>query len=164
MIRKLLPVLLTVTLVAGMGINVFATENVDILTENPPAPIGIELYGANAPGSKADVHNLSVSSYNYQVAEIGYRVYTSKWLTGKSSMSVSVSNWTILKTYTGTDNSLTVRLYDSSGTQISSKNVTISYNSGSCSFTGLNTSKKYYICFEVPTNSNKYSFDGSIHK
>lgn len=129
-----------------------------------PAISEIEPQGANPPSGFADTHDLSVSDYNYQVTNIGYRVYTSKWLTGVSSIKISVSNWKLLEEYHGaTKDQLTLRVYNSSKKLVDSKTITIYSGSGSATFSGLSSTSKYYVCFEVPTNSNRYSFDGSIY-
>ncbi|MDK2964997.1 hypothetical protein [Lacrimispora sp.] len=162
MLKKLLSVALAAIMVLGMSTSVFAAENRDVLTPIPPSSIGIQPDGAKPPSSSADIHNLSVFEYNYQVEDVGYRVYTSKWLTGASSMDVLVDNWTILESYGGTSNIVTVRVFNSSKKEVTSKKITISHGYGTATFTGLTSSAKYYVCFEVPTNSNRYSFDGNI--
>jgi hypothetical protein len=77
-------------------------------------------------------------------------------------MDVLVDNWTILESYGGTSNIVTVRVFNSSKKEVTSKKITISHGYGTATFTGLTSSAKYYVCFEVPTNSNRYSFDGNI--
>lgn len=120
MLKKLLSVALAAIMVLGMSTSVFAAENRDVLTPIPPSSIGIQPDGAKPPSSSADIHNLSVSEYNYQVEDVGYRVYTSKWLTGASSMDVLVDNWTILESYGGTSNIVTVRVFNSSKKEVTS--------------------------------------------
>ncbi len=164
MFKKLLSVALSVIMVLGMGTSTLAAGDIDILTPIPPSPIGVGVqpYGANPPSSGADVHNLSISKYNYQVEDVGYRVYTSKWLTGASSIYVLVDNWTILKEYGGTNNKVTIRVFNSSKQEVTSKEITIFNGYGSATLRGLSSTGKYYVCFEVPTNSNRYSFNGHI--
>lgn len=162
--KKIVSLMLSMVLCLSMCMQVSAKEEVYTLSPTPPAISGIEPQGANPPSSGADTHDLSVSSYNYQVADMGYRVYTSKWLTGASSISISVSNWNLIKEYHGaTNNQLTLRVYNSRKKQVDSETITISDGSGSVTFSGLTSTSKYYVCFEVPTNSNRYSFDGFIY-
>ena len=118
--------------------------------------------GSERPSNSASVHNLSKSSYSYKVNEIGAQVFTNSWLTGKDTMNVSISNWKILQNFGGTNDKVTVYLYNSSNRIVDSEEVTIKNGSGSVEFKGLNSSSKYYICFSVPLNSNKYSFSGTI--
>lgn len=124
----------------------------------------ISIQGANPPSKKADIHNLSKSNYNYQATNMGFRLYTSKWLTGSSSLYVTVSNWKVIEQYNGAESKkLTIKVYNSKKKKVDSKDITIGrYNSGSASFSGLSADSKYYVCFETPTNSNRYSFDGTI--
>lgn len=163
--KGIVSLMLSLVLCLAMCMPVSAKEEVYTLSPTPPAISGVETRGANPPTIFADTHDLSVSGYNYQVTDMGYQVFTSKWLTGASSIKISVSNWTLIKQYHGaTSNQLTLKVYNSSKKLVDSKTITISSGSGSATFTGLTSSSKYYICFEVPTNSNRYSFDGSIYK
>ncbi len=166
--KRIVTFILTFVLCMVMGVSVFAGEKNNVLSSNPPSELTVInniKKGKNPPAKKADTHDLSVSNYNYQVSDMGYRVYTSKWLKGASSIKISVSNWKLIDSYKGaTNNKLTVRVYNSKKKEVKSKQITISSKCGSGTISGLNSSKKYYICFEVPTNGNRYSFDGTISK
>lgn len=143
---------------------VLANNNVHQLVEDAPlSEVRMEMvpFGAKAPDSAASSHNLSVSKYNYQAQSIGYQLFTDKWLTGKSSMKVNVYNWTVLENHGGTSNKLTIKLFNSSRKMIASKTIRIS-DSGAVLFSGISSSSKYYVCFEVPMNSNRYTFNGDI--
>ena len=55
------------------SVNVFANQEVDVLTSTPPSLIQdstIGIYGAKPPKSSADVHDLSKSKYLYQVEDM----------------------------------------------------------------------------------------------
>ncbi|CAM3298773.1 hypothetical protein FITA111629_15165 [Filibacter tadaridae] len=132
----------------------------------PTAPIDSEEYvpyGAKPPGSSASTHNISISRYNYQVARVGAQVYTDKFINGKTRMSIYVNNWKVLDDLGGSNNEMTIVLNNSSHKTIASYTVTIKNGSASAHFVGLNASTKYYITFVVPTNGNKYSFNGYIN-
>jgi hypothetical protein len=68
--------------------------------------------------------------------------------------------------YGGTSNQLTVSVMNSSGSVVTSKTITFAsgYNSANISLSGLSSTTNYYVKFSVPTNGNKYSFDGTISK
>lgn len=72
------------------------------------------MYRPNPPGKNNSVHNLSISCYAYQVESFGYRLYTDKWIKGKSTVKVSINNWRVLVDYSD-GKSLTVRIHNSSG-------------------------------------------------
>lgn len=166
---KFLTLILTLLIMIIPTATIYASEEVYTLQPVPPAlndEEGISVYGAKPPTSGADVHNLSVSTYSYQVEEIGAAVYTSKWLTGASSIHVSVENWALLVSNPGaTNNKLTVSVYDSNKSFVASTSITIDsrFLVGSGDIDGLDSSKKYYVRFSVPTNGNKYSFNGDIY-
>lgn len=120
-------------------------------------------YGASKPGSSASTHNISISPYNYQVARVGAQVYTDKFLSGKTYMSIYVNNWKILKDLGGSKNQMTIYLRNSKHKEIARYPLTIKNGSASAHFVGLNASTKYYIEFSVPTNGNQYSFNGYIN-
>ncbi|WP_077612374.1 hypothetical protein [Clostridium sp. Marseille-P2415] len=161
-LKKIVVVLLSLAMLFSTSISAFAAGTPDTLSPYPPTYSGIVLDGANPPSSGADIHNLSVSSYSYQAKDFGYRIYTSKWLTGSKTMNVTVKDWKLIKEYGGTKDELTIRIFNSSKKEVKSQTITISGDVGSASFSGLSASAKYYVCFEVPTNSNRYSFNGSI--
>lgn len=138
------------------------SEIVDELVPTPP--VSQEFYGAKPPSSSADTHDLSKSAYNYQVERVGAQVYTSKFLTGKTSMTVTVKNWSVeAKDDIYATNELTVLVYDADTKKsVGKKLITIAGGEGSHTFTGLSSSKKYYIEFSVFTSGYKYSFNGSV--
>lgn len=117
--------------------------------------------GSSKPNSKK-VHDLSDSTYNYTVSSIGARVYTNTWFTGTTKICVNVDNWERL---TGSDQaesySLTVSLYNSKS-RVAINTLAMGSGSNTVSFTNLEATGKYYVLFSVPTNGNRYSFDGSI--
>lgn len=119
--------------------------------------------GSKKPGANASVHDLSVSNYNYQLTDFGFRLYTDKWLTSDSGkIKVSLSNFKTIEEHTGAiKNKITFRLYDSSGL-VSSSEKTVSKGSASATFSNIKSGKKYYVAFEVPTNGNRYSGKGYI--
>lgn len=140
----------------------------ELVPTAPTAPSGggITTYGSKPPSSSASTHNISISDYNYQVSKIGAQLYTDKFLTGKTSMRITVKNWKVLIDYGITPTTLTITLYDSSGKKIASpQGVPMDkyYNSNSVYFSGLNKSTKYYVKFSVLTNNQTYSFNGSIY-
>lgn len=108
----------------------------------------------------------SVSDYNYQVLDVGYRVFTDKWLTGVSSMKVTVENWEILEEYAGTNDEVTISVCKHGfwGDTCDSQTITglSEGDSDYVTFSGLDSSTKYYVRFEVPTNGNRYKFNGTI--
>lgn len=154
-------------IISTMSVSIASTLNeVNQLTKNPPIEdfsSGIILFGAKPPKSSASIHDLSTSSYNYQAKDMGYRLYTDKWIKGSTSITISVIDWKLLESYGGIDNKLTLRVYDSSNKQVASKTITVNSDT-STTIKGLSSSQKYYVCFEVPTNNNRYSFYGSIKK
>ena len=79
--KGIVSLMLSLVLCLSMCMQVSAKEEVYTLSPTPTAISEIEPQGANPPSGFADTHDLSVSDYNYQVTNIGYRVYTSKWLT-----------------------------------------------------------------------------------
>ncbi|MCH5263259.1 MAG: hypothetical protein J1F42_10125 [Lachnospiraceae bacterium] len=164
--KGLVSLMLSLVLCMAMCMPVSASEGVDTLSPTPPAAASeVEPRGANPPSSSADTHDLSVSSYSYQVTDMGYQVFTSKWITGASSIKITVSDWELLKEYTGAKkNELTLKVYNSSKKLVTSETITISDQSGSATLSGLTSTSKYYVCFEVPTNGNRYSFNGTISK
>lgn len=166
--KKIVTVLLlSVLLFSPVGFNSQAeASTLNQLIPTAPADSGYggtETYGAKVPTSKASTHNISTSAYNYQVEKVGAQVYTDKFIKGKKTMKVSVSNWKVLKNLGGGSNKVTVTLYNSSKKKISSKTITIKSGSGSTSFSSINASTKYYVMFSVPLNGNQYSFNGSIY-
>ena len=133
----------------------YQTEEVHYLTEDL-------IRGSNKPGSNASVHDLSVSNYNYQLTNFGYQLFTDKWLTSDSGeISVSLVDFKTIEEYGGTKDKITFKLCDSSGVLVSSEK-TVSSGSASVTWTNIKPDKKYYVCFEVPTNGNRYSGSGSI--
>lgn len=154
-------------MVSTAGMNAFATYgDIHTLIPTPPINNSVEItpFGSSAPPSSASTHDVSISDYNYQVQKMGYQVYTDKWLTGASSIIITVENWNVVEDYGGTNDKVTIKVYNSSNTFFDSKAVTIKNGIGSASFSRLTPTSKYYVCFEVGTNSNKYSFNGAISK
>lgn len=151
------------TFLCTIYITSYASNEVYTLQPYPPSSSVITIQGANPPTRGADIHNLSVSSYNYQVQKVGYRVYTSKWLTGAKKINVYIYNWAFWDHYiSATDDEVTVIVFNSKKKRVASKKITIRSSSGKATLSGLSSSSKYYVCFEVPTNGNTYKFDGFI--
>lgn len=169
-IKKCIAVLAMVATLASSNLVVLAADSaetteqtaeqinntVDVLYDNS------FLRGASKP-SASKVKNLSSDSYDYEVPSIGYRVYTNYCFTGVTDIDVDVYNWNIISRPAGnvTTDKLTIKLYNSGGTLIGTSTETV-YDSCYVSFTNLDATKKYYVLFEVPTNSVRYSFDGTI--
>ena len=164
---KILIVAVVILLLVPMK-QVYASEQVYTLQNIPPELCEENervVYGRKPPKSSADTHDLSISAYAYQVEDVGAAVYTSKWLTGASSIHVFVENWTLLKSSIGaTDDQVTVTVYDTDKKRVNSVTITIDerFLQGSGDITGLDSSKKYYVRFSVPQNENRYSFNGDI--
>ena len=122
----------------------------------------IKTRGSKKPGANASVHNLDISKYNYQIEDFGYRVYTDKWLKSSSGyITVKLSDFTVLEDYHGTSDKITFKLCDSSGVLVTSEK-TVSSGIASVTWKNIKSDKKYYVLFEVPTNGNRYSANGSI--
>lgn len=131
-------------------------DNVHILSEDL-------LKGAEKPGTNAPVHNLSKGAYAFKIDKIGAKVYTNSWFTGKSSITVDITNFEVTHSSPGTTkNKTTVYIYDSKNKSVGSKEIEISGLKGSHTFTGLNSKEKYYVLFTVPTSGNTYSMKGDI--
>ena len=77
-------------------------------------------YGPYPPEKNSSVHNLSISGYAYQVEKLGYRLFTDKWIKGKSTVKVSIKNWRVMADYSDAKG-MTVRIYDSSGNVVKSQ-------------------------------------------
>ncbi|MFB5267342.1 hypothetical protein ACE41H_11185 [Paenibacillus enshidis] len=146
------------------GGSAFASDDVHVLPTTPPAASsdGITIFGQDPPKSSASTHNLSISDYNYQVEKVGYEVFTDKWLTGVSSMTVRVDNWQVIKDVADGYN-LSIVVHNSSGNVVTYKTID-PRKIGVAKFTGLSASNKYYVSFAVPNNGNLYKFNGSISK
>ncbi|MDA1771365.1 hypothetical protein PDJ95_08160 [Bacillus cereus] len=157
------PLLLATTLATEASAS---TESFNVST-TPPVLVENDLtqnnvmYGAYPPGKNNSVHNIGISGYAYQVEKVGYRLFTDKWIKGKSTVKVSIRNWRVFDDYGGSK-ALTVRIYNSSGKAVGSKTLS-SPNGEVVTFSGLSSSQNYYVGFEVGRNGNKYSFNGSIY-
>ena len=117
---------------------------------------------ASPPSGTAPICDLSKGAYNYQVNSIGYRVYTDSWLTGESSYNISVYGWTcIVPNGPPNYNSLTIYVYNTLGTIVSATTIDPTKTSVA-TLTGMSAGNHYYVCFQVPTNNNIWSFNGSI--
>jgi hypothetical protein len=166
--RKILKSIITLTIILSIfgasAIGVCAEEAVHTLQDTPPT-LQLETRGKNPPSSSASTHNLTVSSYNYQVLDVGAQVFTDKWLTGVTKIKVSVENWELLESYYGaTNNKLTINVYDTNENYVTGQTITISNSVGSTTLSGLNSGSKYFIRFSVPLNENRYKFNGTISK
>ncbi len=157
---------LSMVLCLTMCMPLSANEGCDILSPTPPvAASEISPRGANPPASSADIHDLSTSAYNYQVLDVGYQVFSSKWITGASSIQVTVNNWKLLEYYIGaTSNKVTISVYNSRKELVDSDTITIYDKSGLTYLSGLTETEKYYVGVQVPTNGNRYKFNGTISK
>jgi hypothetical protein len=156
---------LTLVMILTIGMTCFAKDDVHNLVTTPPSiqsSGGITPNLATPPGSSASVQNLSISAYNYQVQSVGYRVYTDKWLTGVSNYNITINNWTCVDNSGPPNyNRLTISVYNSLGNLMTSMTIDPTITRA-ITLTSMTASKNYYVCFEVPTNGNKFSFDGSI--
>ncbi len=95
---------------------------------------------------------------------MGYKVYTDKWIQSNSDeILVRLSNWNLIEEYPGTTkDKVYIGLCDSSGELVRATRTIGDSSSTSVKFININPNKDYYIYFEVPTNSNRYSFNGAI--
>lgn len=154
-------------IVSVASISVASSNEVHTLSETPPSNHSVDEivpFGKKPPKWNASTHNLSVSPYNYQALDIGYRLFTDKWITGATSIQVTVQNWKHKEGSSPLNNKLTVQVYDESGKKIDGRIIIIGSTPHYANLSGLSSNKKYYVLFEVPTNGNKYSFNGSIKK
>ncbi|MDR6726091.1 hypothetical protein J2W91_004597 [Paenibacillus amylolyticus] len=144
---------------------VSADSNVHTLPTVPPVSSEnvITPFGAYAPGSNASTHNISTSNYNYQVSEVGAQVYTDKWLTGSSTMKVTVTNVKNVGETPGKLSGVNVAIFNEKNRQVIIGNIDLT-RSSSVSFSGLNSSDKYYVEFSVPRSGLKWAFNGAISK
>ncbi len=119
--------------------------------------------GSTRPGTNAPVHNLSKGAYAFKIDRIGAKVYTDSWFTGKSSITVSITSFSVISPQpSGTQNQTTIYLYNKNNKSVGNKTITISGGKGSTTFYGLSANEKYYVLFTVPTNGNVYSIKGDI--
>ena len=119
--------------------------------------------GSTRPGTNAPVHNLSKGAYAFKIDRIGAKVYTDSWFTGKSSITVSITSFSVISPQpSGTQNQTTIYLYNKSNKSVGNKTITVSGGKGSTTFYGLSANEKYYVLFTVPTNGNVYSIKGDI--
>lgn len=154
-------------IVSVASISVASSNEINTLSETPPSNHSVDEivpFGKNPPKWNASTHNLSVSPYNYQALDIGARLFTDKWITGATSIQVTVENWKHKEGYAPLNNQLTVQVYDESGKKIDGRIIIIGSTPHYANLSGLSSNKKYYVLFEVPTNGNRYSFNGSIKK
>lgn len=119
--------------------------------------------GSTRPGTNAPVHNLSKGAYAFKIDRIGAKVYTDSWFTGKSSITVSITSFSVISPQpSGTQNQTTIYLYNKNNKSAGNKTITVSGGKGSTTFYGLSANEKYYVLFTVPTNGNVYSIKGDI--
>lgn len=143
-------------------VSTFKQQNIEL--EDDSSNFKIETYGASKPGKNASVHNLDVNAYNYQLGNFGYRLYTDKWITSSSGkITVSLKGFKTVVEYPGaTKNKITFILFDSSGALVTSPKTVSSSGTASVTWINIKPDKKYYVCFEVPTNYNRYTGYGTI--
>ena len=170
-LKKIVCILLAAAMILGCNLVSFASE-VDV-SELPTIHdhlVESLVKGASKPSSSAGTVDLRQANYGYDVTSIGYRVYTNKWSTGADSIYVSVADWTLIEQYHGAEDSeLTVAVYDSSDNVVAKNTIEIEWahdgtGYGSLTLSGLNENGRYYVLFEVPTNGNRYSFNGIISR
>lgn len=119
--------------------------------------------GSTRPGTNAPVHNLSKGAYAFKIDRIVAKVYTDSWFTGKSSITVSITSFSVISPQpSGTQNQTTIYLYNKNNKSVGNKTITVSGGKGSTTFYGLSANEKYYVLFTVPTNGNVYSIKGDI--
>ena len=170
-VKKILCIMLTVAMVLGCSLISFATEGdahkLPIVHDHL---VETMTRGVKKPSSSAGTVNLTQNDYSYDITKIGYRVYTNKWITGASSINVSVLDWKLIEEHPGAEKSkLTIAVYDASDKVVAKNTMDINWahdntGYGTMTLSGLNANLKYYVLFEVPTNSNSYSFNGTIEK
>ena len=128
-------------------------DGVDILSDL--------MRGSKKP-STSKVKNLANETYDYKVTSIGARVYTNYWFTGTETIGVIVDNWSKISG-SADNNNLTVKLYNNKSLiQTSTRNMEEEGGMTVVDFQNLDANEKYYVLFEVPTNGNRFSFDGYI--
>lgn len=119
--------------------------------------------GPSKPRYDDSVHNLSISDYNYQLTNFGYRLYTDKWLTSRSGeISVSLENFRVLEEHGGTKDMITFILLDSSGKELVATEKYVIGGTADVTWINIKPDHKYCVCFAVPTNGNRYSGNGYI--
>lgn len=167
--KKSLLVLSSAVAILAFSGSAFANnQSLNQLSPNPPRTIAISPgtitpYGEDAPGSSASTHDLSISDYNYQVFEVGYKIFTDKFLKGSATINVSIENFTKIQGSLEATKTVRVTLYGASGTIAGTRDVAINDGGGygDCSF-AVYPQNKYYISFQPANDGNKYSFNGSI--
>lgn len=115
----------------------------------------------NPPDISTDtVWDLRFAEYKYSIEEVGAQVYTDVFLTGKTSIKVTVGDMKVVSSESADKlYRTTVTLYDSNGTSVASTNIT---TNGNYTFTGLSATKKYYVKFSVRHDTTIWTWDGSI--
>lgn len=102
--------------------------------------------GSTRPGTNAPVHNLSKGAYAFKIDRIGAKVYTDSWFTGKSSITVSITSFSVISPQpSGTQNQTTIYLYNKNNKSVGNKTITVSGGKGSTTFYGLSANEKYYV-------------------
>lgn len=89
--KKALCILLTMAMVLGCTFASFAAEE-DELPVIYDHLVETFTKDEKKPPLSAETVNLTQNNYKYDVTSIGYRVYTNKWITGATSISVSVAD------------------------------------------------------------------------
>lgn len=98
--KKVLCILLTAAMVLGCGLITYAAKG-----DDPELPmihdhlVETLVKGSSKPSASAGTVNLTQNNYSYDVTNIGYRVYTNKWITGASSINISVTDWKLIEEY-----------------------------------------------------------------
>ncbi len=83
--------------------------------------------GSTRPGTNAPVHNLSKGAYAFKIDRIGAKVYTDSWFTGKSSITVSITSFSVISPQpSGTQNQTTIYLYNKNNKSVGNKTITVS--------------------------------------
>lgn len=150
----------------GMTLGASAAEPVYTLTDTPPREEIMIPYGSHPPASNADVHNLTISAYNYQAVEVTRAVYTSKWLTGAASMKITVRNFRSVNGYGGLPDRVEIEVYQKGNTLNPVKTATVMLGgggtAGDVTILGLSSNTEYCVKFIVRFNDDAYAFNGSI--
>lgn len=131
----------------------------------PVGPIIFTPFGAKPPGSSNGTHDLSSGKYQYTVDKVAIEVFTDRFVTGVSTINVSVLGLEQIEGPTMSDYDLGiayVTLYNADGTVVKRNKVTLKDGNGNTSFTAT-AKNKYYVGFSGSTQGTQaVSFHGNI--
>lgn len=171
MIKKLVSSLLAFAMCFSLSIPAFATEgnngynDVHMLKDIPPASDSIIPFGAKPPGASNGTHNLSSSSYSYDVASVGAQVYTDRWLTGAKTIECTVGGYEHLDgSAVLVYETVTFTVYNSKNQVVAKNSVNVGKGGYYCTISGIPSSEKVYVKISVTHDNVLKTFYGSIRK